>query len=114
MKGMYIMQRRFRTGVTLIFIFLAAAAVYAAGVDRLPGRDGFVPVSALTEDAELSGYVLRLEGGELGVYDTGGRMVLSTGISAPELRQSDRKILEKGISAGSYEEILALLEDFNS
>ncbi|MBQ3404828.1 MAG: hypothetical protein IJG63_05385 [Oscillospiraceae bacterium] len=107
------MKRVFRLGVLLLLMLLSAAASVCALFSLSPGGD-LVPASAQTFSPDAGGYVLGLCDGELCVFDGGGVPVLHTGVSADELRDSDRLSLERGISAAGYEEILALLEDFNS
>ena len=68
--------------------------------------------AAGTESNESYGYFLKLEDNEIVIYKNGEPSY--TGIVVSGLRDSDRALLESGISANSYEEILKLVEDFSS
>ncbi|HHT17697.1 MAG TPA: hypothetical protein GXZ77_08335 [Papillibacter sp.] len=71
---------------------------------------------ALAAAMEQSWYCLRAENGRLAVYkdDSEIRPLVETGIDIHQLRAVDREKLEKGIYVKTYEEVLQLLEDFNS
>jgi len=63
-------------------------------------------------EIENEGYLLRLENNEIVVYKNG--IPTNTGIIISDMRDSDRALLENGISAKTYEDILKLIEDFSS
>ena len=76
-----------------------------------------IELSQPAEAANLSvsdseGYLLRLENNEIVVYKNG--IPTNTGIIISDMRDSDRALLENGISAKTYEDILKLIEDFSS
>lgn len=61
------------------------------------------------------GYTIKTSGGEVCVFDNSdGSELAETGISLQNLREEDRKLLENGIEAKNREEVLKLLEDFQS
>lgn len=61
------------------------------------------------------GYVLKLYSGCIAVYGRGDdKPLFETDIRAESLRERDRVQLTSGIEADSYEEIVRLLEDYNS
>ena len=60
-------------------------------------------------------YVLRQYRGNVAVfYGEDQQPIFETEIAVSGLRQTDAEKLQKGIMAASYEEVLRLLEDFNS
>ena len=58
-------------------------------------------------------YVLREVDGMVAVFRE-GKLEEQTEIPAELLRKADRQALQEGISAGSLEELLRLIEDFDS
>lgn len=63
--------------------------------------------------AETEGYILREVEGGVAIF-SGGRLVGKTEITAPLLRRADRSALQAGIRVESREELLKLIEDFDS
>ncbi len=116
------MGRRIILGAAVCACVLmgAAAAAMTAGVSSAPAQTADVPetaaVSAVTGTAGEERYFLRLEGDHIEVYSQNGtnRPVMRVEIDAVSLREGDRQLLSRGISADGYEEALRLLEDFNS
>ena len=100
---------------------VSAAAVSAGARTETPEKTaagtngGQTAVSAASTDMQET-YLLRLEGSRVVLYLQGqeDRPLLETDISAANLREADRALLEQGIRVSSYDEILQLLEDFNS
>jgi len=86
--------------IVLSLSFIASAIVKSALPEATPAI------------ADASEYFLRLENGEIVVYKDGEST--DTGIAVGGLRQQDRMLLESGISADTYEDVLKLIEDFNS
>ena len=101
------MKRNFRPVVLSIFLFLALIMSVTTIFTLISTASAAeIPESVSTE------FYLKLENGEISVYKNGE--TIKTGISVPELRDSDRIMLEEGIYVNSYEDILKLIEDFNS
>ena len=89
--------------LTIIAVILSVTAVFTR---FSPAEAAEIPTVSETE------FFLKLENGEITVYKNGE--TIKTGIAVPDLRQQDRLLLEQGISVSSYEDILKLIEDFNS
>ena len=62
--------------------------------------------------ANSAKFMLRMENDEIVIYKNGTST--NTGIEISGLRKEDRTLLENGIHADSYEEVLKLIEDFAS
>lgn len=99
---------------------LATAMVLAAGnvsaaliVPALLPQAQAVAVDAKEEEVPASLYVLRVQGGEVCVFQ-GDTLVQRTGVSAASLPASDRTLLDGGISVSSPAELASLLEDLTS
>ena len=73
--------------------------------------DSALPVENLSENS--SAYILREVEGSVAVF-SGGALWRKTDISAELLRERDRQALQEGIRVESLEELLKLIEDFNS
>lgn len=101
------MNSSFRPIVLGIFIFLALIMAAFTVFTMVSTAN-----AAEFPEAESTEFFLKLENGEITVSKNGER--IKTGISVPELRTSDRIMLEEGIYVSSYEDILKLIEDFNS
>ena len=81
-------------------------------------------ISTLSEKPEIitadktmkTEYILRNYDGHIGIFygEFDKVPAIETDIQVSTLREIDQKLLEDGIRADSYEEILKLLEDFNS
>lgn len=64
-------------------------------------------------NAEQEGYLITVYKGKIGVLrDGGGSPVITADIEVSQLPEEDRKILEKGIPAGSLSEAKRILEDY--
>ena len=100
---------------------MGAAALLTAGnvhgsANELPMASEAVSVSVTAREPAGESFVLRLNGGYIDVYlaDRQEEPVARVEIDESALRAADRQLLRHGIDAGSYEEALSLLEDFNS
>ena len=62
---------------------------------------------------ESAAYTLYVENGIIIIKGAGGQ-IIETGISTDRLRSYDRELLSEGIAVSTYDEVLMLLEDFNS
>ncbi|MBQ8830690.1 MAG: hypothetical protein IJ017_03735 [Oscillospiraceae bacterium] len=101
------MKHKFRAAILSVLIILAFSfLIYAVSSENLPS-EAAEPVIAKSPE-----YMLRLENDEIVIYKDGKST--DTGIAVPDLRQQDRALLESGISVDSYEDVLKLIEDFNS
>lgn len=96
-------------------IFLCIATVLTAlaiqnSAGPEPATQQKAEVFAKKDDREV--YTLREGNGNI-IIEFDGE-VYETGISTSDARAYDRELLRNGIEADSYEEVLMLLEDFNS
>ncbi len=83
------------------------AALAGAAVAAFHGR----PAAA----EEQPRFLVKSHAGNVAVYnDAGAELAIETDIAVSGLREVDRQMLESGITADTYEEVLGLLEDFNS
>lgn len=113
------MNRKIRISAILSAVsVLCAASAGALVVTRcvsapadLPSEPAglSVPDSAPSE----TGYRLSELGGRIGVYYM-GELLYCTEISVYSLREADRTLLQEGVRAETYSEVLSLLEDFGS
>ena len=99
-----------------LFGAIAAAAIAAGALTGsvLGTFDGAAPLQRKQEPAAREAFTLKVRDGKIAVF-MGGDMespAAETDIPVSGLREYDRGLLEEGIEAGSYEEVLALLEDF--
>ncbi|MCL2407994.1 MAG: hypothetical protein FWC96_00045 [Oscillospiraceae bacterium] len=82
-------------------------------VSAVSGYGAEAPPSASAAMEQGGGkYLVRAYNGKI-AYFTGGEVV-ETDIDVSGLRAYDRQLLENGIAAYTYEEVLQLLEDFSS
>ena len=101
------MKYKFRAAILSVLIILALSfLLYALISDNLPNTPA-EPVIAKSSE-----YFLRLENDEIIIYKDGKST--ETGIAVSGLRQQDRILLERGMYVDSYENVLKLIEDFNS
>jgi len=96
-----------RSVVLLCAALGAILTLTFAVLNLAPTADAAGPVSPESHE-----YFLRLEDNEIVIYKNGSPAY--TGIVVSGLRDSDRLLLESGIPADSYEDILKLIEDFSS
>ena len=66
-----------------------------------------------SEDDYKTGYYLSVNKGYLAVFYNND-VIYTSNIKVENLRNVDREMLEDGIKAESYEEVLRMLEDFGS
>jgi hypothetical protein len=115
---------RMATGITCICMALAMAVSATAvsigepNVSDEPqtGTNVGQPAVSTAFSEDTKTYVLRLSGDSVAIYLQGQEdsPLLVTDIRVQNLRESDRALLENGITVSSYDEILQLLEDLNS
>lgn len=92
---------------------ITTAVSNAGSEDTSPLASSGAYASVISEQRE--GYILRAVAGEVGVYRMGEEQPMFIVEITPELlRASDRALLEQGIYAGTYEELLSFIEDFTS
>lgn len=101
------MKHSFRAAVLSVLIILSLSFLLYALITVNLSDSPAEPVIAKSSD-----YFLRLEDNEIIIYKDGEST--DTGISVPELREKDRHLLEQGVHVDSYENVLKLIEDFNS
>ncbi len=101
------MKFKFRAvTLTVLIILSLSLLLYSLVSDNSPNTPA-EPVIAKSPE-----YFLRLENDEIIIYKDGKST--ETGIAVSDLRHQDRILLESGIHADSYEDVLKLIEDFNS
>ncbi len=108
------------TAILSAVAVLCAASSGALVVTRLAKEPADVPAAPISpsEPAGTSvppetGYRLAELGGCIGVYYM-GELLYCTDISVYSLREADRTLLQEGVRAETYGEVLSLLEDFGS
>ena len=106
-------------GIALVMAISATAVSMwePGGLDGQQTNSGTLQPATSTAYADSGEtYILRLSGDSVAIYLQGQEEspLLVTDIQANHLRESDRALLENGITVSSYDEILQLLEDLNS
>lgn len=88
--------------------------ILLAAILSLSATANLISLASAAEitDTNENRYFLKLEDGKLSVYHNSETIIAD--ISVPELRAKDRILLEEGLWVNSYEDILKLIEDFNS
>lgn len=97
------------TALSLCSVFCAGAAVSSV-------RGDVTPAQVVSYDGAQAEYIVRDYEGYVGVFDADrDRTPLQvTAIEVSALRQTDRDLLQGGISVGDREQLLLLLEDLGS
>lgn len=97
------------TALSLCSVFCAGAAVSSV-------RGDLTPAEIVSYDGAAAEYILRDYEGYVSVFDAANdRAPLQvTAIEVSALRQTDRDMLQGGISVGDREQLLLLLEDLGS
>ena len=88
-------------------------------VDRLdevtPEQNASIEVSGGTDTTDTAeGFCLRESNGSIGVYTTDGYLVKLLDVSVSTLPFAARQALQKGITVGSWEELIGLIQDYTS
>ena len=98
-----------------ILVLTASTALLACAytVNTVSG-ESVEDLSHVSKSAEQYGgkYLVRTYNGKIAFFTDGA--VIETDIDVSGLRAYDRQLLENGIAACTYEEVLQLLEDFSS
>lgn len=106
--------------------FLLTGLIYTAGGALDKGgqeaeRPGGIPAYAVSSDIygdrEGSGneFIIKTYHGNVGVfYGDEEKPLYVTEIETGKMRRGDREMFDEGIVLGSYDEVLQVLEDFNS
>ena len=92
-------------------VFLSMYAAFGGGGTETFG-DLTEAAASYPENKDTEDYVIKEEDGSVVIEY--GREKLETSISTSGLREYDRELLKNGITVFSYDEVLMLLEDFNS
>lgn len=92
--------------------FMIVALIITSAVRSLSSDTAAV----FSEVQRIESYWLRSFNGHIAVYDgkEAASPILETTIDADGLRAVDKEMLNEGIEAKSYEDVLKLLEDFSS
>lgn len=103
----------------MMFLAMIMSAFFAvkslSSESKTQKKNPFV-VSAIVSaqiDGSESGYYLSVNDGYIAVFYN-SEPIYTSKIDSSTLRTADREMLEDGIKAESYEEVLRLLEDFCS
>ncbi len=115
------MNRKIRIAAILSAVTVLCAASSGALVVTRLAKEPAVPPAEPTGPSEPNGtsvpaetgYRLAELGGCIGVYYM-GKLLYCTDISVYSLREADRTLLQKGVRAETYGEVLSLLEEFGS
>lgn len=103
---------------TLLYIAVFASAFMIIALVITSAVRGASPVTPamLTEVQSDNRYWLRSYNGHIAVYNhkEDASPMIETTIDVEGLRVVDRTMLESGVGANSYEDVLKLLEDFGS
>ena len=103
-----------RTLALTVVTALCAVSPFVAGMSSLqqPGADA----PATSYDGAQAEYILRDYEGYVSVFasDADRRPLQVTGIEVAGLRRADQELLRGGITVGSQEQLLLLLEDLGS
>jgi len=100
-------------GCLVLAVLLISGGILARSLYCSEETGDFVTAPAAPLRSETP-YTLRGYDGVICVFSDGDVPVLSTDIVVATLRSTDRALLEQGIRANSYEEVIRLLEDFDS
>ncbi len=104
--------------MTLLYfaVFVSALMIIALVITSVVrGVSADIP-TVLTQTQTNNYYWLRSYNGHLAVFNNKADLspMIETTIDVEGLRSVDRQMLENGIEAKSYEDVLKLLEDFGS
>lgn len=96
----------------LLFSMAMLITLFAVGerTERLPAGEHLSGIEIMGEQESV--YTLKDENGSIIIEYMGTKT--ETEIRTAGLRSYDKDLLAKGIEAESYEQVLMLLEDFNS
>ena len=97
--------------LTVVVFGAIIAAVTMTGLAAFAGR---IPEENAAVQQVSPKFMLKEYNGVIAVFLEDGTPAVETGIAVSQLREFDRLLLEQGIEAESYEELLSLLEDFGS
>ena len=98
-----------------LWILIAAAALACAGGIACIAAAAAYEGPERQEERELisAGYILAAAEGNIGVY-RGGELIMRTDVRLEGLRRGDRELIEAGIHAETYEDVMKLLQDFDA
>ena len=87
-------------------------------VERLDGytsEDGSIEVSGGADTSKKeNGFCLRENNGSIGVYTIDGYLIKILDVSPSTLPKAAREALQKGVTVGSWEEMIGLMQDYTS
>lgn len=106
---------KYKTKLTVVTA-LSLCSVFCAGAAVSSVRGSSVATEVVSYDGAAAEYILRDYEGYVSVFDAQqDRTPLQiTAIEVSALRQTDRDLLQGGISVGNREQLLLLLEDLGS
>lgn len=103
--------------ISICMVVAAIGSILLCGLlpaDRVSADSTPKTVPSTTQTAPVDNrYCLRSCNGWIGIYQ-GEELLRCTEIPVSSLRNSDRLLIEKGIRADSWDDLLMLLEDFGS
>ncbi len=104
------------TCAALVLLTAATVRSFSQPAENSAQSPFFAEKTALSQNgvaADKNGYYLSVNEGYVSVFYNDD-VIYTSDIKADSLRSIDREMLEAGIKAESYEEVLQMLEDFGS
>lgn len=117
MKGCdYMMNKALKRTLLYIAVCASALMIIALVITAVIQSASADTVAMLVETQSNDSYWLRSHNGHIAVYNNkeDASPMIETTIDVEGLRAVDRIMLETGIGATTYEDVLKLLEDFGS
>lgn len=113
------MKKAWRTLAACLAVYVLSfglsAAVMSGGSAEKEAQTAGTSPAVMTAGETDTVYIVKEHNGVVAVFPgSGDKPAIETDIIVNSLRASDREMLEKGITMGSYTEVLCLLEDLNS
>lgn len=112
----YMMNKAVKMTLLCFALFAAALMIITLVITSAVRGVSVDSPAVLTEAQYNSSYWVRSYNGHIAVYNQKADVspMIETTIAVEGLRGVDKDMLENGIEATSYEEVLKLLEDFGS
>ncbi|MBQ9131204.1 MAG: hypothetical protein IJX62_01860 [Clostridia bacterium] len=91
---------------------------FAKDQNTSTNTDGSISTSTgaagTTAESESTSFCIKAVNGKIGIYTADGYLVRLLDLDVATLPQRERQALEKGISMNSWQELLALLQDYGA
>lgn len=112
------MKRGWKTAIACFIVYVLSFGAAAGVMGNEPIEREIVDEEATLSTKAISSqpdYLVKEHNGVVAVFFDGDtKPMIETDISISGLRQNDRELIEQGIALESYNEVLGLLEDFDS